>query len=92
MTDLSCSVHTLSYLRQTSPILFSTVLACASRFFRKDLHSLLLSHASTILDRASNSGVADIGIVQSLMLSTYWKAPEDTSAWRKIGMAVRLGY
>lgn len=26
------------------------------------------------------------------MLSTYWKAPEDISAWRKVGMAIRLGY
>jgi hypothetical protein len=26
------------------------------------------------------------------MISTYWKAPEDTSAWKKIGLAIRLGY
>jgi len=85
-------VHTLQYLRSTSTILFTTVLASVSRFFRKDLHPLLLSHAQTILDRALTSGAADIGIVQSLMISTYWKAPADTSAWRKIGMAIRMGY
>lgn len=85
-------VHTLQYLRTTSTVLFSTVLASASRFVRKDLHPLLLSYAQTILDRALTSGAADIGLIQSLMISTYWKDPADTSAWRKIGMAIRMGY
>ena len=85
-------VHTLQYLRSSSTVLFSAILASASRFFRKDLNSLLLSHAQTLLDRALTSGAADIGIIQSLMISTYWKAPADTSAWRKIGMAIRMGY
>ena len=82
----------MPYLRNTSSILFSVVLACTSQFFRKDLYPVLSAHASTVLDRALVFGAADIGIVQSLMLSTYWKAPEDTSAWRKIGMAIRMGY
>lgn len=89
---LIIQVHTIQYLRATSSILFATVLACASRFFKKDLHPILSSHASTILDRALVLGAADIALVQSLMLSTYWKAAEDTSAWRKVGMAIRLGY
>ena len=82
----------MSYLRRTSSVLFSTVLASSSRFFRHDLHPTLLSHARTVLDRALQAGSTDIGVVQSLMLLTYWKDPEDTSGWMKVGMAIRLGY
>lgn len=85
-------VHTMHYLRRTSSVLFSTVLASSSRFFRHDLHPTLLSHARTVLDRALQAGSTDIGVVQSLMVLTYWKDPEDTSGWMKVGMAIRLGY
>lgn len=85
-------LHTMSHLRRTSSVLFSTVLASASRFFRHDLHPALLSHARTLLDRALQLGSTDIGVIQSLMLQTYWKDPEDTSGWMKVGIAIRLGY
>lgn len=82
----------MQYLRRTSSVLFSSVLAAASRFYRHDLHSVLLSHAQTVLDRALLAGSTDIGVIQSLMILTYWKEPEDTSGWMKVGMALRLGY
>jgi hypothetical protein len=85
-------VHTTDYLRRTSTPLFATVLATASKFFRKDLYPMLLSHATTIVDRAVIAGAEDTGLVQSLMLLVYWKAPSDTSAWRRIGWAIRMGY
>lgn len=91
-TSLTNPVHSLRHLRRSSTVLFSSVLAAAARFFRKDLHRRLLAHAQTILDRALTAGASDIGIVQSLMILTYWKSPADTSAWRKIGMAIRIGY
>jgi hypothetical protein len=34
----------------------------------------------------------DTGVVQSLMIHVYWKAPTDRTAWAKLGMAIRLGY
>lgn len=86
------NLHSMAYLRRTSSVLFSTVLASASRFFRHDLHPALLSHARTLLDRALQLGSTDIGVIQSLMLQTYWKDPEDTSGWMKVGIAIRLGY
>ncbi|GMK58677.1 hypothetical protein CspeluHIS016_0601190 [Cutaneotrichosporon spelunceum] len=89
---LDANLHTLEYLRRTSSVLFSTVLASSARFFRQDLHPALISHARTVLDRALLGGVSEIGVVQSLMIMTYWKDPEDTSGWMKVGMAIRLGY
>ncbi|WVF68288.1 hypothetical protein IAT40_003053 [Kwoniella sp. CBS 6097] len=89
---LDAKLHTVQYLRSTSTVLFSTVLAMAARFGRSDLHSLLLSHAQTLLDRAITSGLSEVGVVQAIMILTYWKNPADTSAWRKIGIALRIGY
>lgn len=88
----NAKVHTVAYLRRTSSVLFSTVLASSSRFFRQDLHPVLISHARTVLDRALLAGSSEIGVIQSLMIMTYWKDPEDTSGWMKVGMAIRLGY
>jgi hypothetical protein len=86
------TVHTLSYMRQHTVVLLSAVLAATSKLFRKDLCPGLLAHANTILDRALLRGVTHISLMQSLMILTYTKAPADTSAWRRIGMAIRMGY
>lgn len=85
-------MHTLQYLRSTSTVLFCAVLAAASKMSRADLHAQLLSHAQTLLDRAITAGAANVGVVQAIMILVYWKKPADTSAWRKIGTALRIGY
>jgi len=85
-------VHTTEYLRKTSTVLFTSVLAASSKFFKKDLYKALLSHANTIVSRAVLAGDETKALVQSLLILVYWKAPEDTSAWRKIGWAIRMGY
>lgn len=51
-----------------------------------------MSHAKTIVDRAVIAGAEDTALVQSLMVLIYWKEPTDTSAWRKIGWAIRMGF
>ncbi|WWD04399.1 hypothetical protein V865_002468 [Kwoniella europaea PYCC6329] len=89
---LDAKLHTLSYLRSTSTILFSAVVAAASKFARPDLHATLSSHTQTLLSRAINNGTADVGVAQTIMILMYWKLPADTSSWRKIGIAIRMGY
>ncbi|GFZ49822.1 hypothetical protein JCM24511_07225 [Saitozyma sp. JCM 24511] len=89
---LDSRLHTTKYLRESSTILFTSVLAAASKFYRKDLHHVLMSHAKTIVDRAVIAGAEDTALVQSLMVLIYWKEPTDTSAWRKIGWAIRMGF
>lgn len=85
-------MHTLEYLRHSSSILFTAVLAVTSKFFRRELHEPLLAHAHSILNRAINKASCSTGIVQALMILVYWKAPSDRSGWLKIGMAARMGY
>ncbi|WWC66062.1 uncharacterized protein I303_108684 [Kwoniella dejecticola CBS 10117] len=89
---LDYKLHTLAYLRRSSTVLFTAVIAVASKFSRPDLHHILLSHAQTLLTRSINNGVADVAVVQSIMILMYWKLPADTSSWRKIGIAIRMGY
>lgn len=88
----SHSVHTIHHLRQTSTVLFSCILAASSKFFKKDLHGELLSHAQTVTARAVVSGDEATALVQALQILVYFKTPEDTSAWRKLGWAIRMGY
>ncbi|GFZ44268.1 hypothetical protein JCM24511_01990 [Saitozyma sp. JCM 24511] len=89
---LDSNLHTFEYTRATSPPLTTAVLAAASTFTRRDLHPQLLNHNQTILNRAMSNGACDIGIVQSIIISVYWKAPTDRTAWMKIGWAIRMGY
>lgn len=85
-------MHTLNFLRTTSTVLLSAVVASASKFFRSDLHPVLISHARTLLDRAIQTGAFDAGVIQALLIHTYFKEPEDTSGWFKVGMALRIAY
>lgn len=79
-------------MRRTSPILLTAVLTAAAKFFRPELHVQLLTHAQTIINRAITVGECAVGLVQSLLIMVYYKAPTDRSAWVKIGIALRLGY
>jgi hypothetical protein len=31
-------------------------------------------------------------MVQSLLIAVFWKEVTDVSAWRKVGMAIRMGF
>jgi hypothetical protein len=86
------AVHTLAYLRRTSTLLLVSVLASAAKFFRPDLHNLLSIHAQTLITRNSCTGSCELGLIQSLMIAVYWKAPTDRSCWVKLGIAIRLAY
>ncbi|BGP25147.1 hypothetical protein JCM10295v2_004067 [Rhodotorula toruloides] len=86
-------LHSLDFIRRNSPILFSAVLAAAAKFFRKDLYPQLLQHAQQLIMRAMGGDGSDgIGLVQALLILCYWKEPMDSSAWLKIGYAIRLGF
>lgn len=63
----------MRYLRSTSSLLFTAVLACSSFFYQRQAHASLLSSAHTLLDSAIISGDGDVCVVQSLMILTYWK-------------------
>ncbi|GJN88061.1 hypothetical protein Rhopal_001017-T1 [Rhodotorula paludigena] len=86
-------LHTPEYVRSTSTVLFTAILAASAKFFRPDLHAQLLLTAQQLVTRSmGGDGEPHIGLVQSLLILTYWKEPLDTSSWLKVGYAIRLGY
>ncbi|BGP37407.1 hypothetical protein JCM10450v2_001317 [Rhodotorula kratochvilovae] len=86
-------LHTAEYVRSTSTVLFTAILAASAKFFRTDLYPQLLLAAQQLVTRAmGGDGEPNIGLLQSLLILTYWKEPFDTSAWLKVGYAIRLGY
>lgn len=85
-------VHTTEWVRSSSTVLFSAILAVSAKFFRPALYPTLLAHAQQLVTRGIADALSQIGLVQALCLLVYWKEPEDNSAWMKIGLAIRLGY
>jgi hypothetical protein len=66
------AVHHINFLRG-SAVLFTTVIASSSLFFRKDLSAALMQHSRTLINRSLLAGHANVSVVQSLMLTTYFK-------------------
>ncbi|BEI81548.1 hypothetical protein CcaverHIS002_0207080 [Cutaneotrichosporon cavernicola] len=89
---LDPTLHTLGYMRATSPALLSAVLMCAAQFFRRDLYPSLRAHARSLTDRATSTGEVSVGTVQALMLMLAWKEPTDGTGGIKLAVAVRMGY
>ncbi|PWN36981.1 uncharacterized protein FA14DRAFT_152397 [Meira miltonrushii] len=85
-------LHTVDYVRRTSPTLFSTILAVSAKFIRPKLYDSLLMHAKQLVGRGIIDGKVSIGLVQSLLIQVYWKKPDDASAWLRVGEAIRMGY
>ncbi|GAA6009006.1 hypothetical protein JCM10207_004062 [Rhodosporidiobolus poonsookiae] len=86
-------LHTAEYVRSTSTVLYTAMLAVSAKFFRQDLYPSLLLSAQQLVTRCmGGDGELDIGLVQACLLCSYWKEPFDSSAWLKIGFAIRLAY
>lgn len=79
-------------MRETSAVLFSAVLAAASKFFRKDLYQVLLAHTQQLFNRALAESCYDISLIQAIGLLVYWRETTDKSAFVKIGIAIRMCY
>ncbi|BEJ01330.1 hypothetical protein CcaverHIS631_0600120 [Cutaneotrichosporon cavernicola] len=84
-------VHTVSFLR-TSSMLFTTILAAASKYALPERHGTLLAHAESLINRATNGGECCTALIQSLLILVYYKGPTDRSAWLKIGIAIRFAF
>ncbi|CUA76172.1 hypothetical protein RSOLAG22IIIB_06130 [Rhizoctonia solani] len=42
--------------------------------------------------RALSDGISSVEYIQALSIMTYWKEAEDTSTWRKLGLAIRMAF
>ncbi|GAA5932663.1 uncharacterized protein JCM15063_002171 [Sporobolomyces koalae] len=90
---LDRELHTPDYVRKTSTVLFTAILAVAAKFFRADLYQSLLLSAQQLVVRGTGEGVnVHIGLIQACLLLVYWKEPLDGSAWIRTGFALRAAY
>ena len=84
---LEPGLHTVQYTREQSPILFSTILSVASRFFRPDLHLPCQAAAASILKFASSRQLCSIDHIQALIVSAIEDAGYPTG---RSGVAIAL--
>ncbi|OWT37226.1 hypothetical protein C362_05356 [Cryptococcus neoformans Bt1] len=87
---LDPALHTFSYLRSKSPILFTSVLCASSKFHQPGVFDTLHAHAQTVTNREVTRGAAKVELVQSILILIYWKSPTDKSIWIKLCMAVGM--
>jgi hypothetical protein len=84
-------LHTVEYVRKYSTVLFTSLLAVSAKFLRRDLYQPLLQSAKQLVGRGIIDGKVSVGLIQSILLQVYYKEPEDTSAWLRVGLAIRIG-
>ncbi|QRV92143.1 Fungal specific transcription factor domain [Ceratobasidium sp. AG-Ba] len=89
---LDPALHSPSYVRSRSSVLFTAILCVACRFVRPRAWDKCNALGQTLLGRALADGVCSIEYVQALSLLTFWKDPTDSSSWRKVGLAIRMAY
>ncbi|GAA5877436.1 hypothetical protein JCM16303_003331 [Sporobolomyces ruberrimus] len=90
---LDRKLHTPEFVRKSSTVLFTSILAVSAKFFRTDIYQTLLLSAQQLVVRGTGEGTnIHIGLIQACLLLVYWKQPQDTSAWIRTGFALRAAY
>ncbi|KAL2819720.1 hypothetical protein BJX63DRAFT_381528 [Aspergillus granulosus] len=89
ISQLDPALHTLTYLRK-SPFLLTTVLAASAKAFSSTLYPALAAHAESLFTQCFRRGEKSPEIIQAILLTTYWKEPNDTRAWTSVGLAIRI--
>jgi hypothetical protein len=84
------NLHTFEYVRQKSSFLLTSILAAASRAFHPPLHPMLRAHTEALLAKAFTKGEKSPEIVQAVLVSTYWKDPDNARSFLLIGYAIRI--
>ncbi|KAF8595694.1 hypothetical protein BDV93DRAFT_548719 [Ceratobasidium sp. AG-I] len=85
-------LHTASYVRQRSTVLFTTIIAVSSKFFLSHVHERCHALSQSLIGRGLAADMCNIEYVQALSLSTFYKDADDASSWRKVGLAIRMAY
>jgi hypothetical protein len=85
-------LHTSSYVRQRSTVLFTTIISVSSKFFLPTVHERCHALSQSLIGRALAADMCNIEYIQALSLSTFYKDADDASSWRKVGLAIRMAY
>lgn len=83
-------LHTPSFCRDRSTLLFTAVLTVTAKIVRPKAYSHCLMLSNKLVGQAVEYGLCSIEIVQAIILLTHWKKADDTTAWRRAGYAIRM--
>lgn len=89
---LDPALHTPTYCRNSSGILFTSILTVAAKVTRPDLYPRLLAMCEEMSVNCFRTGSRDIGYIQSVILLAFWRQAHDSTAWIMFGHAIRLGF
>lgn len=89
---LDTALHTVEHCRQHAPILFSTIISVASRFFQPQLHRQCHRIAKAVLNLAAAEEICTLDHIQALILVITWKDPGDRTILRKANRAIGYAY
>lgn len=83
-------LHTATFCREKSPLLFTAVLTVTAKILKPKAYSSCLLIANKLVGQAVEYGVSTIEVVQALIILQHWKKADDGSSWRKLGYAIRM--
>ncbi|KAH8085378.1 hypothetical protein HD553DRAFT_311146 [Filobasidium floriforme] len=89
---LDPALHSPTYCRNSSGILFTSILTVAAKVTRPDLYPRLLAMCEEMSVNCFRTGSRDIGYIQSVILLAFWRQAHDSTAWIMFGHAIRLGF
>ncbi|KIR79472.1 hypothetical protein I306_03592 [Cryptococcus gattii EJB2] len=81
-------IHSTTYCRHHSPLLFTAVLTVTARIIRPEAYAACLLLANKFVGQAVEFGLCSIEIVQALNLLAHWKKPDDETSFRRVGLAI----
>lgn len=87
---LDPALHTITYVRERSSFLLTVILAAAARSSNPQLHPDLHKHSEKLFVDSFARNAKSTEVIQAIVLSTYWKQPDDTRSWSTIGYCIRL--
>ncbi|EXJ78261.1 hypothetical protein A1O3_09422 [Capronia epimyces CBS 606.96] len=83
-------LHTFQYVQERSSFLLTVILAVSAKAFNPALHLELHAYSEKLFIDCFARGSKSPEIIQAILLTTYWKQPDDARSWSIIGYAIRL--
>ncbi|KPV78315.1 uncharacterized protein RHOBADRAFT_50795 [Rhodotorula graminis WP1] len=87
---LDPALHSPDWVRHKSALLFTAVITVTAKAERPKAYHACVLLSNKLVGQAVEFGLSTIEVVQSLLLLTHWKQPNDSSSWRKVGYAIRM--
>lgn len=84
-------LHTPAYCANHKR-LYTAILTIVCRFILPSLYPACMRLLRKLVAHALVEEVCTVEFIQALLVISFWREPDDHSAWRNVGIAVRLAY